>query len=92
MREYEKIKEMRNVEKLAKEVEQTEFLKSKNKEEILLGNPILNLTNGYSLKKKWYEDTVFKNQAKNEPKVKKRFINDTVRSDFHKKFLSKCIQ
>lgn len=27
-----------------------------------------------------------------EPKEKKRFINDSVRSDFHKKFMSKFIQ
>ena len=40
---------------------------------------------------RWYEDAVFKNQAKNEPTERKRFINDTVRSDFHKKFLNKYI-
>lgn len=40
---------------------------------------------------RWYEDTVFKNQTKSEPKDKKRFINDTVRSSFHKKFLNKYI-
>ena len=48
-------------------------------------------SNAYSLKKRWHEETVFKNQAKNLPKVKKRFINDTVRSDFHRKFMSKYI-
>jgi len=46
---------------------------------------------GYSLTKRWYEETVFKNQTKMEPKAKKRFINDTVRSDFHRKFLTKYI-
>ena len=35
---------------------------------------------GYSLKRKWYDETVFKNQAKVQKNVKKRFINDTVRS------------
>jgi len=54
------------------------------------GNPLLD-GSSYSLEKKWYEDTVFKNQAKTEPKEKQRFINDTVRSDFHRKFLSKYI-
>lgn len=44
------------------------------------------------LKRKWNEDTVFKNQARDEPQTKKRFINDTIRSDFHKKFLEKYIK
>ena len=48
-------------------------------------------TGSYSLKKKWHEETVFKNQAKNVPKEVKRFVNDTVRSDFHRKFMSKFI-
>ena len=41
---------------------------------------------------RWYDDVVFKNQAKDEPQRKKRFINDTIRNDFHRKFLSKYIQ
>ena len=49
-------------------------------------------SNAYSLKRRWNEETVFRNQAKNIPKQKKRFINDTVRSDFHRKFMSKYIQ
>ena len=46
----------------------------------------------FSLKKKWYEDTVFRNQSRKEEKLKKRFINDSVHSDFHYKFLDKAIQ
>jgi protein CWC15 len=49
-------------------------------------------SSSYSLKRRWTEDTVFKNQMKGAPKEKKRFINDTVRSDFHRKFLNKYIQ
>ena len=68
-------------------------------EEILTANPLLNndkaateaLGNTYSLKKRWYEETVFKNQAKSIPKDKKRFVNDTIRSDFHRKFLTRFI-
>ncbi len=45
-----------------------------------------------SLFRRWYDDTIFKNQAKGEQTNKKRFINDTIRNDFHKKFLSKYIQ
>ena len=46
----------------------------------------------YSLKKRWNEETVFKNQARTAPKEKKRFINDTVRSDFHRRFLNRFVQ
>lgn len=46
----------------------------------------------FSLKKKWYEDTVFRNQSRKEEKIKKRFINDSVHSDFHYKFLDKAIE
>ena len=46
----------------------------------------------FSLKKKWYEDTVFRNQSRKEEKIKKRFINDSVHSDFHYIFLDKAIQ
>ena len=46
----------------------------------------------FSLKKKWYEDTVFRNQSRKEEKIKKRFINDSVHSDFHYRFLDKAIQ
>ena len=49
-------------------------------------------SNAYSLKKRWNEETVFKNQARSVPKTQKRFINDTVRNDFHKKFMGKYMQ
>jgi protein CWC15 len=42
---------------------------------------------------RWYEDTVFKNQARvEERQSKKRFINDTTRNDFHIKFLRKYVK
>lgn len=44
------------------------------------------------LKRRWNDDVVFRNQAKNEPKPQKRFINDTVRNDFHKRFLNKFMR
>ena len=37
-------------------------------------------------------DVVFRNQAKGEPKPTKRFINDTIRNDFHKRFLDKFMR
>ena len=31
-------------------------------------------------------------QARDEPEVKRRFINDTIRSDFHRSFLKRFIK
>ena len=48
---------------------------------------------GGRMKRRWNDDVVFRNQAKGEPdQNKKRFINDTVRNDFHKRFLNKFIK
>mmetsp|Transcript_40173 Transcript_40173/g.56582 ORF Transcript_40173/g.56582 Transcript_40173/m.56582 type:complete len:243 (-) Transcript_40173:1197-1925(-) len=60
-------------------------------EAALIGNPLLQSSQPTSgkMKRRWNDDIVFRNQAKGEPKVKKRFINDTVRNDFHKRFLNK---
>ena len=34
---------------------------------------------------RWDDDVVFKNQSRNEPKKERRFINDTIRNDFHRR-------
>jgi protein CWC15 len=44
------------------------------------------------VKRRWDDDVVFKNQARDEPQPKKRFINDAIRSDFHRNFLRKYIR
>ncbi len=41
---------------------------------------------------RWDDDVVFKNQARGELKTAKRFINDTIRNDFHRKFLNKYMK
>jgi protein CWC15 len=66
---------------------------SKLEEAALVGNPLLSgeIMAG-SAKRRWNEDVVFRNQAKGEPAPKKRFINDTVRNDFHRRFLNKFIR
>lgn len=67
---------------------------AKQEEAAILGNPLLNVvpTGTGKMKRKWNDDVVFRNQAKGEPAVQKRFINDTVRNDFHKRFLNKYIR
>ena len=44
------------------------------------------------VKRRWDDDVVFKNQARTEPKKQKRFVNDTVRSDFHRRFLDRYVK
>jgi protein CWC15 len=95
MRELEKIKKEREEERRKQEEERERMEAERKDEEVKFGNPLLASQKGegdFNVKKRWYEDVVFKNQAKDEPQKKKRFINDTIRNDFHKKFLSKYIQ
>lgn len=61
--------------------------------EVLGGNPLLPTGDvDFGLKRRWDEDVVFKNQTRGEVKAPRRFINDTVRSDFHRKFLERYIR
>ena len=43
------------------------------------------------VKRRWDDDVVFKNQSRGAPVHKKRFVNDAIRNDFHKKFLAKYV-
>jgi len=87
--EYEKLKrEREEKEQLLKE-QAYENMTKEQEQEILKGNSLMDPE--YSLKKRWYEETPFRGQSLTEPKEQKRFINDTVRSDFHKTFLKKFI-
>ena len=76
-------------------------------QEIATGNPLLNLQNAlgqspapsatssgtasFSVKRRWDDDLIFKNQAAGlDDKPKKgEFVNDLLRSEFHKKFMLK---
>lgn len=58
-------------------------------------NPLLSQEEGrssFAVKKSWRDDVVFRNQANHETKKQKRFVNDTVRNDFHKQFLDKYVR
>ncbi|ETN20981.1 hypothetical protein, variant [Phytophthora nicotianae INRA-310] len=92
MRELEKIKQEREEERLRIEEEERKAAEQQSREEILQGNPLTQQAAGSAkMKRRWNDDVVFKNQSRNEPEVKKRFINDTIRNDFHRRFLSKYI-
>ncbi|KAI4315261.1 hypothetical protein L6164_028091 [Bauhinia variegata] len=90
--ELEQIKKERAEEKLRKErQEREEELKAKEAE-LLRGNPLLNNPTSFNVKRRWDDDVVFKNQARGETKTPKRFINDTIRNDFHRKFLQRYMK
>ncbi|KZV56341.1 hypothetical protein F511_00338 [Dorcoceras hygrometricum] len=72
-------------------LQQEEELKAKE-EQLLRGNPLLNNATSFSVKRRWDDDVVFKNQARGESKTAKRFINDTIRNDFHRKFLQRYMK
>lgn len=94
MRELEKIKQEREEERLRKEEEERKAAEQQSREEILQGNPLTQqqAAGSAKMKRRWNDDVVFKNQSRNEPELKKRFINDTIRNDFHRRFLNKYIQ
>ncbi|EEF39650.1 protein CWC15 homolog [Ricinus communis] len=92
MAELERIKKERAEEKLRQEQQEAaEELKVKE-EQLLRGNPLLNNPTSFNVKRRWDDDVVFKNQARGETKAPKRFINDTIRNDFHRKFLQKYMK
>mmetsp|Transcript_900 Transcript_900/g.2362 ORF Transcript_900/g.2362 Transcript_900/m.2362 type:complete len:224 (-) Transcript_900:120-791(-) len=91
MRELAKIKQEREAEEAAAKAQREKQDERARREEVFKGNPLLEATGDLSLKRKWDDDTVFKNQARTAPKQKQRYINDAVRSDFHKKFLNKYV-
>ena len=96
MAELQKIKRERAAEAARKEEQKRVEEERIRTETILSGNPLLNLQGGASsmkVKRRWDDDVVFKNCAKDENKGKDgTFINDTLRSEFHKKFMSKYVQ
>jgi protein CWC15 len=92
--ELDRIKTERAEEAARKEAEREEAEALERAEEVAGGNPLLNLKGAadFTVKRRWDDDVVFKNQTRGEPKSQKRFINDTIRSDFHKRFLNKYIK
>ncbi|MCJ1316739.1 complexed with cef1p [Xylographa vitiligo] len=93
LRELEKIKKERAEQREKEERERAAEEQEKREHDIALGNPLLNPTKDFSVRRRWDDDVVFKNQARGtEDKRKKEFINDLLRSDFHKRFMSKYVR
>ncbi|KAI9675317.1 MAG: complexed with cef1p [Caeruleum heppii] len=92
MRELEKIKKERAEQREREERERAVKEEESKEHDIARGNPLLNPTD-FNMKRRWDDDVVFKNQARGtENKGKKEFVNDLLRSDFHKRFMSKYVR
>jgi protein CWC15 len=93
-RELAKIKAER-AEAAAKEAaEKAKKDEDQREKDIALGNPLLNKNQDYGVKRRWDDDVVFKNQARGtEDRGKeKHFVNDLLRSDFHKRFMDRYVR
>ncbi|KAF2126011.1 hypothetical protein P153DRAFT_298581 [Dothidotthia symphoricarpi CBS 119687] len=88
MRELEKIKKERAAAKAKEDAERAAEEEEQREIDVARGNPLLN-SRDFAMKRRWDDDVVFKNQARGteDKNKKKEFINDMLRSDFHKKFM-----
>ncbi|CAD6586311.1 MAG: hypothetical protein CYPHOPRED_003470 [Cyphobasidiales sp. Tagirdzhanova-0007] len=71
-----------------------------NLQAALSGNKSYDSPGGYSssassssfqIKKRWDDDVIFKNQATKSDAPKREFVNDLIRTQFHRRFLQKYI-
>lgn len=97
--ELNKIKKERAMDQAKKEIERRQEEERIRMENILSGNPLLthyssgSAKNDHKVKRRWDDDVVFKNCARSEPEKKANiFINDSLRSDFHRKFMEKYVK
>jgi len=108
LRELEKIKRERAEEKARQDAEENQATAAQREAEIATANPLLNLaaalgqdTPGlntmqpgtFAVKRRWDDDVIFKNQAVNSrDKPSGGFVNDLLRTEFHRKFMSKFVK
>jgi len=99
MAELNKIKAEKQQEQEEKEAERRDEEERIRMENILSGNPLLKekysdtAKSDMKIKRRWDDDVVFKNCSRAEPDKKEAtFINDSLRNEFHKKFMEKYIK
>ncbi|KJZ77042.1 hypothetical protein HIM_03363 [Hirsutella minnesotensis 3608] len=91
-RELERVRREREEKKKREEAARAQQEQEARERDIALGNPLLNKQD-FTMKRRWDDDVVFKNQARGtEDKGKKEFVNDLLRSDFHRRFMSKYVR
>ncbi|KAK4252372.1 Pre-mRNA-splicing factor Cwf15/Cwc15 [Corynascus novoguineensis] len=96
-RELERVRRERLEKREAEERARRAAEEEAREREIALGNPLLNSSHkaaDFAIKRRWDDDVVFKNQARGTEEKGKRteFINDLLRSDFHKRFMNKYVR
>ncbi|KAK4146206.1 Pre-mRNA-splicing factor Cwf15/Cwc15 [Dichotomopilus funicola] len=100
-RELERVRRERQEKREAEERARQAAEQEERERDIALGNPLLNNSNDqgrkaadFQMKRRWDDDVVFKNQARGTEEKGKRteFINDLLRSDFHKRFMNKYVR
>ena len=97
MAELERIRRAREDERARKEAEAAALSAKESADAAALSNPLLrgDLAGGAgasaAVRKRFGDDTVFSNTHASEPEAQKRFINDMIRSDFHRSFLRKFV-
>jgi len=100
MAELQKIKREKAEEEQEKEEEKKQEEEKIRMENILSGNPLLKdkyaanaEKTDLKIKRRWDDDVVFKNCSRAESDKKpKEFINDSLRNEFHRKFMDKYIK
>ncbi|KAI0031984.1 Pre-mRNA-splicing factor Cwf15/Cwc15 [Vararia minispora EC-137] len=107
LRELEKIKRERAAEKERQEHEANASVQADREAQIATANPLLNLAAAlgqapgvnttqpgtFAVKRRWDDDLIFKNQAVNDrDKPQNGFVNDLLRTEFHKKFMSRFVK
>ncbi|CAB0034599.1 unnamed protein product [Trichogramma brassicae] len=98
MAELQQIKKERAAEAAKKESEKRQEEERIRMENIISGNPLLKYAaqsgrTDMKVRRRWDDDVVFKNCARSEPKNKSNtFINDSLRSEFHRKFMEKYVK
>ncbi|MCL4122063.1 UNVERIFIED_CONTAM: hypothetical protein GTU68_012967, partial [Idotea baltica] len=94
--ELERIRRERAEEEAKKERERAEQEERIRMENIISGNPLLSIAgtakSDMKVRKRWDDDVVFKNCGGGDAKQDKAFINDSLRSEFHKRFMEKYIK
>ncbi|GJQ15455.1 hypothetical protein GpartN1_g7246.t1 [Galdieria partita] len=96
LKELERIKREREEEGQRKEEEERVKQENLELERAVRGNPLLNIGENrpsFKVKRRWDDDVVFRKQN-DDPVIERDqgFINDTVRNEFHRKFLERYIK
>ncbi|KAK8809224.1 hypothetical protein WA171_000808 [Blastocystis sp. BT1] len=87
MAELARVKKEKELARQKEAEEKAQMEAALNREEMLHSNPLMFSSEDSTLKRRWDDDVLFLNQGKTE-KRKKRFINDTIRNDFHVNFMN----